>query len=146
MRFTKRIRYRFGDIDDAGIAYYPKLLHCFHCVFEDWWSEALNKPYAQLLHDDKLGLPAVRLEVDFVAPVVYGDEPDVHLGLLRLGDASVEFGFWMTKDTPQRLLNRARIVTVAVDMTTMQKRSLPQHWRERFAAFTLADGEFPAAR
>jgi len=46
MKFEQRIRYRFGDIDDAGIAYYPKLLHCFHCAFEDWWSDALGRPYA----------------------------------------------------------------------------------------------------
>jgi acyl-CoA thioesterase FadM len=27
MTFRTKLRYRFGDIDDAGIAYYPKLLH-----------------------------------------------------------------------------------------------------------------------
>lgn len=145
MTFTKRIRYRFGDIDDAGIAYYPKLLHCFHCVFEDWWSEALGKSYAELMHTDSLGLPAVRLEVDFFAPVRYGDEPDVHLGVLRIGDASVEFGFWMTRGS-DRPLCRARITTVAVDMKTMQKRPLPQPWRDRFAGFALAESAFPTGR
>lgn len=35
MTFAQKLRYRFGDIDDAGIAYYPKLLHCFHCAFEE---------------------------------------------------------------------------------------------------------------
>ena len=30
MIFTKRFRYRFGDIDDAGIAYYPSFFHYFH--------------------------------------------------------------------------------------------------------------------
>lgn len=146
MTFQKRIRYRFGDIDDAGIAYYPKLLHCFHCVFEDWWSDALGRPYPQLLHVDKLGLPVVRLEADFFAPIAYGDEPEVHLGVLRIGDSSVEFAFWMTRGGDPRPLNRARITTVAVDMTTMQKQPLPQVWRERFADFALAESAFPVGR
>ena len=43
MIFTKRYRYRFGDIDDAGIAYYPAMFHYFHCCFEDWWSDGLDR-------------------------------------------------------------------------------------------------------
>ena len=96
MHFCKRYRYRFGDIDDAGIAYYPSFFHYFHGCFEDWWSDALDKPYHELMHDDHLGLPAVRVECDFLRPVRYGDAPLIHLGVRRIGTASVAFGFWMT--------------------------------------------------
>jgi 4-hydroxybenzoyl-CoA thioesterase len=144
MIFDRRYRYRFGDIDHAGIAYYPKLLHYFHCCFEDWWGDALGRPYARLMSEDKLGLPAVRLEVDFMAPVRYGDEPVVHLGVLRIGTSSVEFGFWMTRDADPPLC-RARITTVAVHMDTMQKRPLPDEWRRRFADWLLHAGEFPVS-
>jgi len=144
--YSKRVRYRFGDIDDAGIAYYPKLLHYFHCAFEDWWAEALGRPYAALIHEDRLGLPAVHLDVDFYAPIRYGDEPVIHLGVLRIGDASVDFGFWMTRGDDPTPLCRARVTTVAVDMATMQKRSLPDAWRERFAEFDLPEAAFPRAR
>ena len=146
MSWHKRIRYRFGDIDDAGIAYYPKLLHAFHCVFEDWWSDALGRPYATLMHDDRLGLPAVQLQVDFYAPVRYGDEPDVHLGILDVGNSSVQFGFWMTRGDDPRPLCRARVTTVAVDLDSMQKCPLPQYWRDRFAEFALAEADFPQGR
>ena len=30
MTFRKRYRWRFGDIDDAGIAYYPTFFHYYH--------------------------------------------------------------------------------------------------------------------
>jgi 4-hydroxybenzoyl-CoA thioesterase len=146
MTFRTRLRYRFGDIDDAGIAYYPKLLHYFHCAFEDWWSDALQRPYAKLLKEDKLGLPAVKLEAEFFAPVRYGDEPYVHLGVLRLGDSSVEFGFWMTRDDQSRPLCRARVLTAAVDMDTLRKRSLPDRWRQRFQDFALREEDFPRGR
>lgn len=146
MTWSVRVRYRFGDIDDAGIAYYPKLLHYFHCAFEDWWSDGLQHPYPRLLHDDKLGFPAVKLEAEFFAPVRYGDEPLVHLGILRLGTGSVEFGFWMTKDGDSRPLCRARVLTATVDMGTMQKCALPAAWRQRFQAFLLDEQDFPRGR
>jgi len=146
MIFTTQLRYRFGDIDDAGIAYYPKLLHYFHCAFEDWWSDGLGHPYPRLLHDDKLGFPAVKLEAEFFAPVRYGDDPFVHLGVLRTGSSSVEFAFWMTKGDDPRPLCRARIVTTAVDMASMAKVPLSDDWRARFAAFALDEADFPAGR
>ena len=59
MIFTKRLRYRFGDIDDAGIAYYPSFFHYFHCAFEDWWNDHLEINYAELMHEGDLGFPAV---------------------------------------------------------------------------------------
>jgi 4-hydroxybenzoyl-CoA thioesterase len=146
MSWSTRLRYRFGDIDDAGIAYYPKLLHCFHCAFEDWWSDALAHPYPRLLHDDKLGFPAVKLEAEFFAPIRYGDEPLVHLGILRLGSGSVEFGFWMTKGDPAKPACRARILTATVDMAKMAKCTLPQVWRERFQPFVIREEDFPRGR
>jgi len=97
MTFRTQLRYRFGDIDAAGIAYYPKLLHYFHCAFEDWWKDGLGHPYPELIARDRLGMPAVRLEAEFFAPVLYGDEPFVHVGVLSVGNTSVEFGFWMTR-------------------------------------------------
>ena len=146
MIFTKRYRYRFGDIDDAGIAYYPAMLHYFHCCFEDWWSDGLGTRYDKVLHGEKFGMPAVHLECDFYAPIRYGDEPDVCLGILKIGNSSVEFGFWMTKDDHQGPLCRARVVTAGVNMETMRKQAVPAHWRQRFAEFTIEAQEFPVGR
>ena len=146
MTFVTRLRYRFGDIDDAGIAYYPKLLHYFHCAFEDWWSDGLRHPYPRVMHEDKLGLPTVKLEAEFFAPVRYGDEPDVHLGVLRIGTSSVEFGFWMTVGDDPQPRCRARVVTASVDLNTMKSCALPDVWRTRFQPYVIREQDFPAGR
>lgn len=145
MVFTKPYRYRFGDIDDAGIAYFPSYFHYFHCAFEDWWTEALNLPYAQVLHEAKFGLPAVHIESDFFSPIRYGDEPLIHLGILRLGTTSVEFGYWMTSGDDEPLC-RAKITTVSIDMAKMEKQPIPEKYREAFTRYILRDGEFPESR
>lgn len=132
--FTRRYRYRFGDIDHAGIAYYPALMHYCHCAFEDFWADDLGVPYPVLMREQNLGFPAVHLEADFLAPIRYGDEPEIAVGVLRTGNSSVEFGFRFTTAQPAC---RVRITTVAVAMDTMQKVALPSRWRTEFAARLL---------
>ena len=123
MSWSTRLRYRFGDIDDAGIAYYPKLMR-----------------------EDLLGFPAVKIEAEFFAPVTYGDEPDVHLGVLAMGESSVTFGFWMTVGDEPRPRCRARITTAAVHMTQRTKQALPGDWRAKFSAYAIDEADFPAGR
>ena len=146
MIFAKAHRWRFGDIDHAGIAYYPSFFHAFHCAFEDWWSEGLGVDYATLMHEHDLGFPAVRVEADFFAPIRYGDVPEISIGVLRIGASSVEFGFWMTLDAEPRVRSRAKITTVAVSMRTGAKRQVPDAWRTEFGRWLLGEGEFPVRR
>ncbi len=44
MAFHTRIKVRFGDEDHAGIVYFPRFLHFFHCAFEDFFDEQ-GHPY-----------------------------------------------------------------------------------------------------
>jgi len=144
--FTTRFRYRFGDIDDAGIAYYPTLLHYFHCAFEDWWLDGLGIPYPGLMHERKVGFPAVHLKADFMRPVAYGDEPFAHVGVHAVGTTSVRFGYWMSVDEDGLEPHcSASVTTVAVNMDTMEKLVVPADLRAAFARFQLEGAEFPSA-
>lgn len=146
MSWSKQIRYRFGDIDDGGIAYFPKLLHVFHCVFEDWWSDALGHPYAQLLKQDRLGMPTVSLTADFYSPVRYGDEPVVHLGVVHLGRSSIRFAFWMTKPESDVVLCRAIVTAATVDMDRLTSTPLPDDLRAKISAYCMPESELPDGR
>ena len=42
MSYRTRVKVRFGDIDRAGIAYYPNLYHYCHIAFEDFFEEHLG--------------------------------------------------------------------------------------------------------
>lgn len=141
MQFRRHYRWRFGDIDDAGIAYYPSFFHYFHGAFEDWWADGLGKNYAEVMHGERFGLPAVRIECDFLRPLRYGDEPAIALGVLALGNASVRLGFWVERG--EELACRAQITTVSVDLDSMRKQPIPSHWRPRLEQYLLQPGEFP---
>ena len=141
--FSKRYRYRFGDIDHAGIAYYPALLHYFHCCFEDWWSDALGTPYPTVMREERFGLPAVNLQVDFFSPIRYGDEPEISLAVLALGRTSVQLGMWMSLEERDQPACRARITTVSVDLDTMEKHEIPAKWRAVFEDRVIPAASFP---
>lgn len=144
MEFCVRIRYRFGDIDHAGIAYFPRLLHCFHAVMEDWWADGIGTPYAEILQTEGFGLPIAHLEAGFAEPVRYGDEPWVHLGVLGIGESSLRLGFHMSraKDGPAMCWARVRVVCVSMD--TRRPTPLPARWRAAIDRFSIDEGDLPA--
>ena len=141
--FQTQLRFRFGDVDLAGIAYYPKLLHACHCAMEDWWSDGIGKPYAEMIQEDRYGMPAVHLDVDFVRPVRYGDVLTVQIGVLAIGSSSVELGFRLLGESGEDrdLRCTARIKTVGVSMDTMRPVPVPEKWRGVFESYRV-DPEF----
>jgi 4-hydroxybenzoyl-CoA thioesterase len=143
MVFSKSYRFRFGDIDHAGIAYYPALLHYFHCAMEDWFADALGTKYPTVIDEERFGLPAVNIQAEFYGPIAYGDEPEISVAVLGLGHTSVTLGMWMTLPGRDRPACRARIVTVSVDMDTMAKQEIPAKWRAIFEQHRIAEEEFP---
>src|ERR1051325_11642171 len=74
MPFTTRITVRFGEADPAGLVYYPRLFHYCHIAFEEFFAARCGITYEQLLARERIGFPAVNVQAEFVAPLVYGDE------------------------------------------------------------------------
>lgn len=100
--------------------------------------------YPTLLHEEKVGFPAVHIESGFLAPIRYGDTPEFHVGVKALGTSSASFGIWATKDGDGSLLYWALVTTVAVDMDSMTKLpEIPSRWRRKLEGYMLSAGEFP---
>ena len=50
MAFRSRLKIRFGDIDHAGIVYYPRFLHYFHVALEEFFGQQLGIDYPVLVN------------------------------------------------------------------------------------------------
>ena len=138
--FKTQILVRFGDLDAAGIAYYPRLVNFLHEAFEDFFAGHVGKPYPEVFRSG-LAFPTVKVEVEFHAPVNYGDRVEIALAVERLGRSSVQLAYAASVDG--RPVFSARNVAVVVDMKTFRPVPLPDWLRERFAA-AIAEG--PASR
>ena len=61
--FIKQEKIRFKHIDYAGIVFYPRFLEMLNDLVEDWFEEALERPFSKM-HDTN-GIPTVDLKVQF---------------------------------------------------------------------------------
>ena len=131
MAFRTSILVRFGDLDAAGIAYYPNLVNFLHESFEDFFAGHVGRPYPEVYREG-IGFPTVKVEMEFLSPVHYGDSVTVKVTVERIGRSSVQIRYeGSVKDSP---VFRARNVAVVVDMRTFRPMPLPAWLRERFAA------------
>ena len=129
--FTTTILVRFGDLDGAGIAYYPNLVNFLHEAFEDFFRGHVGRPYPEI-YAEGLGFPTVKLEMEFVSPVRYGDSVDVGVAVERIGRSSVQVHY--EGSVQGRPVFHARNVAVIVDMKTFRPVPLPDWLRKRFEA------------
>jgi len=132
MAFTTRIKVRFGDVDRAGIAYYPNLYHFCHVAFEEFFEHFVGIPYPKLIEDENLGFPTVRVESYFRRPVKYGDTIEIRVGIARVGESSVTFEFRAAREGEGQLLFASSQTCVGVDMKTFQPMRIPDGLRETF--------------
>jgi 4-hydroxybenzoyl-CoA thioesterase len=87
--YRKQILVHFGDCDAAGIVFYPRYLEMFNSLVEDWFREKLDFSFSEIVTHRGWGLPTVHLEVDFLAPSVFGDVLSAVLRVTALGTTSM---------------------------------------------------------
>ena len=131
MAFRSLLKIRFGDIDRAGIVYYPRFLHYFHVGLEEFFGQELGVEYPVLINEHRIGLPTVHLETDFSRPLRYGDLIEVEVSVLKIGRSSITFGYRVFKQGENEPWIKGHNVTVCVDMETFKKKDIPDWLRLR---------------
>jgi len=89
--FTKSEKIRFKHVDYAGIVFYPRFLEMLNDLVEDWFEEALDRPFSKI-HETN-GIPTVDLKVQFKKAARLGEVLTKSLWVSRLGGASVTCSF-----------------------------------------------------
>jgi 4-hydroxybenzoyl-CoA thioesterase len=89
--FTKEEKIRFQHIDYAGIVFYPRFLEMLNALVEDWFEEALERPFQQM-HETH-GIPTVDLKIQFKNPARLGETLTKHLWVKELRNSSILCGF-----------------------------------------------------
>lgn len=133
-----RLEVRFGDLDSAGVVYYPRYLHFCHVGMEEYFRHVVGIEYPTFVGERHLGLPAVRTEVDHRRPIRYRDEVELEVAVERVGAASVEWRHRFLHPGAAEPATEARVVTVLVDLRTFVKVQVPDWLRTRLAPLTPA--------
>lgn len=89
--FTKQEKIRFKHVDYAGIVFYPRFLEMLNDLVEDWFEEALDRPFSKI-HETN-GIPTVDLKVQFKKAARLGEILTKNLWVKHLGASSINCGF-----------------------------------------------------
>jgi 4-hydroxybenzoyl-CoA thioesterase len=127
--FKTSILVRFGDLDAAGIAYYPNLVNFLHEAFEDFFVGHVGRPYPEVFRDG-IGFPTVKVEMEFLSPVHYGDKVDIDVTVEHVGRTSVQIRY--EASVAGWPVFKARTVAVVVDLRTFRPIPLPPSLRASF--------------
>jgi 4-hydroxybenzoyl-CoA thioesterase len=133
--FTLSVPIRFGDCDPAGILYYPRYFDLFHQAMEAWFDGPLGLSYARLLGEDRLGLPTVAAQAQYLAPCTFGEAVGVELAVERLGTSSIVFVYTVRgPDGSERAVGQVTCVVMDLDPARATYRRavpIPVALRER---------------
>ncbi len=147
-KYRKQVLVRFGDCDAAGIVFYPRYLDMFNSLVEDWCREELNFSFSEIVTRRGWGLPTVHLEVDFVAPSVFGEVLSATLEVTGLGKTSINLNILLQgPDSVDRV--RGKVTLVLIDRKQHRAIPIPDEVRERILNFQAdSDGSSvqPASR
>ena len=130
--FDTHIEVRFGHVDPAGIAYFPRIYDYIHEAFEQLWDCHVGKRYYHLLAEEGIGFPLVHSEVDFKNPMHFGDRVNVRITCFKLGTSSLglRYVFSVGKD----ICLDARMTTVCVELDALKSFPIPDVYRAKFEA------------
>lgn len=134
MTYDRPKRIRFAHCDPAGIVFYPRYVELFNEVVEDWFAEGLGVDFHTLHEDMSLGIPMVKLEVEYLAPSRYGDLLTFRLQVVEIGNASLQLEIGAFAGEQLRVRGRLKIVLADID----KLRPVPiteEFWRPKFAAY-----------
>ncbi|HEX8269635.1 MAG TPA: acyl-CoA thioesterase [Flavobacterium sp.] len=122
--FTKKETVRFKHVDFAGIVFYPRFLEMLNDLVEDWFEEALDRPFSKI-HETN-GIPTVDLKVQFKKAARIGDQLTKKLWVTKLGGASVICGFKFSDENEQTCLEgEVTLVNVALNKGGSELKAEP---------------------
>jgi acyl-CoA thioester hydrolase len=127
--FVHRELARFSDLDPMG--------HVNNAVYLTWIENARIEFLRHLGAFDRpdtteMAMILARAEVDFRAPLGFGDEVEIAVRTSRLGTKSFDLAYELR--CGERIVAEAKTVLVAYDYGTNESREIPDEWRRRLAA------------
>jgi 4-hydroxybenzoyl-CoA thioesterase len=98
-------------------------------AFEDFFAGHVGRPYPDVFREG-LGFPTVKVEMEYLRPVHYGDRVAVRVSVEKVGRSSVRFRY--EGSVLGQPVFRARNTAVVVDMKTFKPITVPDDLRRKF--------------
>jgi 4-hydroxybenzoyl-CoA thioesterase len=138
MIFTKQEKIRFKHIDYAGIVFYPRFLEMLNDLVEDWFEEALDRPFSKM-HETN-GIPTVELKVQFKNAARIGEILSKKLWVAEVKSSSIVCGFQFTNQEDKTVLEgEVTLVNVKIqeDRQSIKAEPFNEEIKEKIKIYEL---------
>ena len=136
--FIKQEKIRFQHIDYAGIVFYPRFLEMLNGLVEDWFEEALDRPFSKMHQTN--GIPTVDLKVQFKKAARLGETLTKKLWVKELKSSSVVCGFHFINQQEKTVLEgEVTLVNVKIseDRNSIKAEAFTEEMKEKINKFIL---------
>lgn len=136
--FIKEEQIRFRHTDFAGIVFYPRFLEMLNDLVEDWFDEALDRPFSKI-HETN-GIPTVDLKVQFKNAARIGEILTKKLWVKELKSSSVVCGFHFVNQQEKTVLEgEVTLVNVAIseDRKTIKAEAFNDEVKAKIEKYKL---------
>lgn len=124
MTFNYRRRVYLADTDAAGVVYFARGLEICHEAYEESLA-AIGIELKQII-EQKIAIPIVRAEIDFLRPIFCGDKLQVSLDVSQINDSEFAIAYRIfSVDNLQRISAKANSIHVCIDPQIRQRTKLP---------------------
>jgi acyl-CoA thioester hydrolase len=131
--FRNRIRVRYNECDAQGAVFNSNYLVYFDVTITELWREVFGS-YDEALQKHGLDLVVAETNVRYLLPARFDDELDIDLTIETLGTTSLTTRYDVGRDGDT--IVEGRIRHVFVDLTTGNKRPIPDDVREALGPYT----------
>jgi 4-hydroxybenzoyl-CoA thioesterase len=134
--YTKTEKIRFQHVDYAGIVFYPRFLEMLNCLVEDWFEEALDRPFSKM-HETN-GIPTVDLKIQFKKAARLGEVLTKKLWVKELKTSSIICGFIFENENKETVLEgEVTLVNVAFqeDRNTIKAEAFNEEMRKKLSKY-----------
>lgn len=138
MIFTKQEKIRFQHIDFAGIVFYPRFLEMLNGIVEDWFEEALDRPFSKM-HETN-GIPTVDLKIQFKSPARLGEVLTKKLWVKELRNSSVLCGFQFVNESENTVLEgEVTLVNVNIsgDRNSVKSEAFNEEMKNKISKYII---------
>jgi 4-hydroxybenzoyl-CoA thioesterase len=138
MIFTKQEKIRFQHIDFAGIVFYPRFLEMLNGIVEDWFEEALDRPFSKM-HETN-GIPTVDLKIQFKSPARLGEVLTKKLWVKELRNSSILCGFQFVNENENTVLEgEVTLVNVSIseDRSTVKSEAFNEEMKSKISTYIV---------
>jgi 4-hydroxybenzoyl-CoA thioesterase len=136
MIFTKQQKIKFKHIDYAGIVFYPRFLEMLNDLVEDWFEEALDRPFSKM-HETN-GIPTVDLKIQFKNAARLGEVLTKKLWVKELKNSSILCGFQFVNASEKTVLEgEVTLVNVIIqeDRQSIKAEPFTEEMKEKIKKY-----------